>query len=95
MSSYQPKTIDTSAIELSAELLALTEKLAENAHDHWAKLRMNEGWTLGKQRDDVAKKHPNLVPYDELTDSEKEYDRSAAMETIKAIIALGYKVESG
>jgi hypothetical protein len=92
MSGYRPTPIDTSAIELSEDLLELTEKLAENAHDHWAKLRMSEGWRRGDQRDDAARTHPDLVPYEELPESEKEYDRRSAMETIKAIIALGYRI---
>ncbi len=91
--SYQPKPIDTSRVNLPADLNELTERLAENAHDHWAKQRMAEGWRFGPHRDDVAKKHPDLVPYRELPDSEKEYDRRAAMETLKAIIALGYRIE--
>lgn len=90
--SYHPKPIDTSKITLSEEILKLTELLAENAHDIWARQRMAEGWSYGPKRDDAAKKHPDLVPYGDLPDSEKEYDRKAAMETLKAIIALGYKV---
>ena len=94
MKGYDPKPIDTSAIKLSDDLLELTEKLAENAHDNWAKRRMSEGWTWGRQRDDKSKKHPDLIPYEDLTESEKEYDRKTAMETIKAIIALGYRIEN-
>ncbi len=93
MSKYEPAPIDTSSIELSGDLLQLTEKLAENAHDNWATLRVEQGWTWGKERDDGAKKHPDLIPYSELAESEKEYDRNAAMETLKAIIALGFKIE--
>jgi ryanodine receptor 2 len=92
---YQPKPIDTSKVVLLPELLALTERLAENTHDIWAARRMAEGWTYGPKRDDVAKKHPDLVPYGELPESEKEYDRSTAMETLKAIVALGYRLERG
>lgn len=91
--TYEPRPIDTSAVTLPRDLLELTEKLAENAHDVWAARRIGEGWTHGPQRDDAAKKHPDLVPYTDLTDSEKEYDREAAMNTLKAIIALGYRVE--
>lgn len=88
---YQPRPIDTSAVSLPAELLALTERLAENAHDIWAQQRLAQGWTYGPQRDDAAKKHPCLVSYADLPESEKEYDRKAAMETLKAIVALGYR----
>jgi hypothetical protein len=95
MGTYEPRPIDTSAVELSQELLELTEKLAESTHDHWARRRMAEGWTWGATRDDVAKQHPDLVPYGELSDSEKQYDRETAMQTLKAIIALGWRIERG
>ena len=94
MSTYTPKPIDTSTVQVPESLSLLTERLAENAHDHWAALRIKEGWTWGPKRDDTAKEHPDLVPYDELPESEKEYDRQTAMETVKGIIALGYRIES-
>jgi hypothetical protein len=93
MSNYKPKPIDTSSIRLSDDLLELTERLAENAHDHWAVLRIAEGWTWGPQRDEGKKEHPDLVPYAELPESEKQYDRNAALETLKAIVALGHKIQ--
>ena len=91
--SYEPKPIDTSSVSLTPEILELRELLAENAHDHWALQRMADGWTYGPQRDDDQKRHPCLVPYEELPESEKEYDRNAAIETLKAIRALGYRIE--
>ena len=91
--SYQPEPIDTSCVTLTPEILDLTERLAENAHDHWARQRMAEGWRYGSERNDHRKEHPCLVPYGRLPESEKEYDRSAAMETLKAILALGYQIE--
>lgn len=91
--SYEPKPIDTSAVSLDEGLLELTELLAKNAHDIWARQRMAEGWTWGPERNDAEKKHPDLVPYEELSDSEKEYDRNAALATLKAICALGYRIE--
>ena len=90
--SYQPRPIDTAAVQLSPALIELTERLAENAHDLWAAQRLADGWTPGPNRDDSAKKHPCLVPYAELPDSEKEYDRIAALGTLKAILALGYGI---
>jgi ryanodine receptor 2 len=89
---YEPKPIDTSGVHLSQEIRNLTELLARNAHDLWAQLRLAQGWTCGPQRDDGAKKHPCLVPYEELPEPEKEYDRRAAMDTLRAIIALGYRI---
>lgn len=93
MNTYTPKPIDTSQVVLSDDLLNLTESLAENAHEIWAKQRMSEGWTWGPQRDDKGKKHPDLVPYKDLPESEKEYDRITAMETLKVIVGLGHKIE--
>lgn len=90
---YLPKPIDTSNTKLSADLLELTELLSENVHDIWAQLRMAEGWTLGPVRDGSKKEHPCLVPYSQLSQSEKEYDRKTAMETLKTIISLGYRID--
>lgn len=89
---YQPTPIPTAGIELPPALVALTERLAENAHDLWARQRLDDGWTHGPQRDDRAKTHPCLVPYADLPDSEKAYDRAAALGTLKAILALGYTI---
>lgn len=90
---YSPEPVDTSTVVLSDDLLKLTELLAENAHDNWAAQRISEGWTYGPQRDDIAKKHPCLVPYSDLPESEREYDRRTALQTLKAIVALGYDIK--
>jgi ryanodine receptor 2 len=91
--TYRPDPIDTSGVELSPKLSELIERLAANNHDHWALQRIAEGWRFGPDRNDKAKIHPDLVPYEELPDSEKEYDRRSVVETLKAIITLGYRVE--
>ena len=91
--SYKPKPIDTSEVKLSANLVKLTEILAENAHDIWSIQRLSDGWRYGPERNDAKKEHPDLRPYKELSESEKEYDRKAAMETLKAIIVMGYRIE--
>lgn len=90
---YVPKPVDTSAINLPDDLTALTEQIAENVHDIWAQGRIADGWTYGEKRDDENKKTPCLVPYSQLSEAEKEYDRNTAIETIKLIVALGYKIE--
>ncbi len=89
---YKPLPIDTSSVKLSREILALAELLAENTHDVWAKQRMEQGWTYGDKRDDAAKKHPCLIPYCDLPESEKEYDRLTAIETLKLIQKLGFRI---
>lgn len=91
--TYQPQRIETSGIILSEDLLALGERLAENAHDLWASQRLSDGWKPGEHRDDLKREHPNLVPYSELSEKEKDYDRIVTVETLKAIIALGYTIE--
>jgi RyR domain len=90
--TYQPSPLDTSRIALPAPLLELTERLAENTHEVWAQRRLAEGWTYGPHRDDDAKTHPCLVPYADLPESEKDYDRGTAMETLKAILLMGYQI---
>ena len=90
--SYTPKPLDTSNARLPDSLDDLTERLAENVHEVWASGRLADGWRLGPERNDRAKEHPNLVPFDELPESEKEYDRHTAVETLKMILALGYTI---
>ena len=90
---YDPRPLDLSHIELSDDLVELTELLAENAHDVWARGRMREGWRYGPRRDDEAREHPCLRPYADLPSSEKAYDREMAMNTLKAVAALGYRIE--
>lgn len=87
---YHPQPIDSNDIELDTNLLDLREAIAENAHDIWASARIREGWTYGPQRNDTLKQTPDLVPYFDLPDSEKQYDRDLAMETIKLVKKLGY-----
>ena len=89
---YFPSPIDTSAVEIAVHLAELTELLARHAHDLWALQRLREGWRWGQKRDDTARTHPCLIPYDDLPESEKEYDRNAALGTIKAVIASGYRI---
>jgi class 3 adenylate cyclase/tetratricopeptide (TPR) repeat protein len=92
--NYDPYSVDdTSALKLTPEILALTERLARNGHDLWARQRLSEGWSYGPERNDRKKEHPGLVPYEELSDSEKEYDRRTALESIKMLLALGYTIE--
>lgn len=90
---YTPKPINTKDITLPEELLALTEKIAENVHDVWAQGRISEGWKFGETKDPEKKTTPFLVPYEELADSEKEYDRNTALETLKLIVKLGYSIK--
>ncbi len=89
---YKPNPVDTKNIELPEELLELTEQIAENVHENWSLGRIRDGWTYGEERDDIKKTTPCLVPYSQLPEVEKEYDRTTAFETLKLIVALGYNI---
>ena len=89
---YTPHPIETNHIELPDDLLELTERIAENVHENWAANRIADGWIYGENRDNEKKTTPCLVPYSELSDEEKEYDRVTAIQTLKLIVALGYRI---
>ena len=89
---YIPQPENIEHIQLPEELNLLVEAIAENVHEVWAKSRMEQGWTLGPERDDQLKQHPCLVSYAELSKEEKDYDRNTAMNTLKLIEKLGFKI---
>ncbi len=90
--NYIPQPIDTSEIELPKELSSLVEAMAKNVHEVWAQNRINEGWKYGDERNDELKQHPCLVPYENLPEVEKDYDRNTAIGTLKLITYLGFKI---
>ena len=90
--NYVPKPIDTSDVELPKDLEMLVEQMSKNVHEVWAETRIKQGWTYGEQRNDELKTHPCLVPYEELPECEKEYDRNTSVETLKLIMKLGFKI---
>ena len=92
MKNYKPNPIDTSDVEIDQELIDLLDSLAHNTHEVWSQQRINEGWVFGEERDDNKKQHPCLIAYDDLPNNEKEYDRNTALETLKLILKLGYKI---
>lgn len=90
---YTPQPIDTTDVKLSKELEQLVEQMSKNVHEVWAESRIKQGWTYGEQRNDELKTHPCLIPYEELPEAEKDYDRNTAVGTLKLIMKLGYKIE--
>lgn len=92
MKKYIPEPIDTSDIVLSEDLQNLCEKLAENTHEVWAKGRIDDGWTYGTSRNDEKKQTPCLVPYSDLSESEKAYDRNTVIQALKLIQKFGYVI---
>ena len=91
--TYRPELLDLEHIKLPEGYDELRERIAENAHDRWAMERQSEGWTYGSKRNDEKLETPDMVPYSKLPESEKQYDRIMAEETLKLLIALGYKIE--
>lgn len=91
--TYKPQPLKTETIKLPEEIYTLQEQLAENIHEVWAQQRFQQGWSYGPERNDLKKEHPNLVPYNQLTEEDKDYDRNTAMETLKTIMLLGYTIE--
>lgn len=90
--SYVPQPVNTSDIHLPEELNGLVEQMAKNVHDVWAMNRMEQGWTYGEERSDALKHHPCLIPYEELPEEEKMYDRESALGTLRLICKLGFKI---
>ncbi len=90
--TYIPQPLDTSDVNLPQELEVLVEHMAKNVHEVWAQTRIAQGWQYGAERNDTLKRHPCLVPYEELPDSEKEYDRNTSVETLKLILKLGFEI---
>ncbi|HZS54647.1 MAG TPA: RyR domain-containing protein [Bryobacteraceae bacterium] len=89
---YLPHPLPVDNAELEDDLLQLIEGLAENAHNVWALQRLSEGWAYGPERSDERKEHPCLVPYSDLPENEKVYDRNAVTSTIRGILALGFVI---
>ena len=90
--NYIPQPIDTKDVVLPKELDALAEEIAKNVHEVWSAGRMKDGWSFGEVRNDPEKHHPCLVPYEELSETEKAYDRNTSQETLKLIMKLGFKI---
>lgn len=89
---YEPRPLKLDDVMIEAELLDLRESIAENAHEVWAAGRKKEGWSYGPERDDQKKLHPDMIAYADLTDSEKQYDRDMAINTIKLVKKLGFDI---
>ena len=95
MKTYTPSPLNAENITLPDNLTELTEAMARNVHEVWAQNRMAEGWRYGPERNDAAKTHPCLVPYHDLPESEKEYDRATSAETLKLILGAGFTITRG
>ena len=91
--NYVAKPVNLTDVDLPEEVLALTEYIAENAHEEWSKKRLEEGWIYGVKSDKEKLVSPDLIPYCELLDKEKQYDRKMAMDTFRLLYKMGYVIE--
>ena len=89
---YRPNPVNTNDVAIPEELMPLIEEMAKNVHEVWAKNRMDEGWIYGPERNDELKTHPCLLPYEELPENEKDYDRNTSQETLKFILKSGFGI---
>lgn len=90
--TYTPQPVDTSGVKLPEALVPLAEQMAKNVHEIWSQTRIAQGWTYGPERNDAEKKHPCLVPYEQLPEAEKVYDRNTSIETLKFILNAGFVI---
>ncbi|XP_067335768.1 ryanodine receptor 3-like isoform X18 [Channa argus] len=90
---YKPSPLDLSDIKLTPGQELLVDKLAENAHNVWAKDRIKQGWTYGIQQDLKSKRNPRLVPYALLDERTKKSNRDSLREAIRTLIGYGYNIE--
>lgn len=90
--NYIPQPVDTNDVVLPEELKLFAEQMAKNVHEVWAATRIAQGWTYGPERNDAEKKHPCLVPYEELPENEKVYDHNTSIETLKFILKAGFNI---
>lgn len=92
MKPYKPNPMNTNDILVTNEILEISEKLAENTHEVWAVGKLADGWTYGEKLDKDKKTHPLLVPYEDLSEGDKDYDRRTSLETLKVLLKMGYKI---
>ena len=89
---YKPCPLQLNDISLPEDIQEIIEQIAEDVHETWAQRRMKEGWRYGQDFDRKEKTHPCLVPYDQLPETEKDYDRHTALQTIRCLLHYGYQI---
>ncbi|XP_072786244.1 ryanodine receptor 3 isoform X11 [Taeniopygia guttata] len=90
---YKPAPLDLSEVKLLPSQEFLVDKLAENAHNVWAKDRIKQGWTYGIQQDLKNKRNPRLVPYALLDERTKKSNRDSLREAVRTFAGYGYSIE--
>lgn len=93
MKTYEPAAVPLDNESLDPDLENIIDKIAFAVHERWAQGRLNDGWKYGETRDDNKKEHPCLIPYDDLSEQERDYDRNTARTTIKLLQHFGYVIQ--
>lgn len=99
MTDYNPQPVDLSHVQLPEGMDSLRELLAAHNHDTWAANKMSprNGYVYGKETNDQADPptHCDLIPYEDLDDEKKKWDRDTAEASIRLLIHLGYTITKG
>ncbi|XP_054910410.1 ryanodine receptor 3 isoform X4 [Poeciliopsis prolifica] len=90
---YKPAPLELSDVKLTPGQEVLVDKLAENAHNVWAKDRIKQGWTYGIQQDVKSRRNPRLVPYALLDERTKKSNRDSLREAIRTMVGYGYDID--
>ena len=90
--AFVPRPVETNEISLPSYIESVRDKLAENTHEVWSMNKIEQGWIYSEQRDDIARTHPCLTSFERLPLNEKKYDTTLALQTLKTILAIGYRI---
>ncbi|XP_016377141.1 ryanodine receptor 2 [Sinocyclocheilus rhinocerous] len=93
-SGYKPAPMDLIHIKLASTQEAMVDKLAENAHNVWARDRIRQGWTYGVQQDIKSKRNPRLVPYVLLDERTKKSNKDSLREAVRTLLGYGFNLEA-
>ena len=90
---YQPRPLDTSDIVLPDAVGEVADLLSKNVHEVWAAQKVSDGFSYGERDDKTLKTHHNLVPYEDLSQEDRQYDRNTALETVRVLLKLGFVIQ--
>jgi hypothetical protein len=64
--------------------MAIDGATPQELHEEWVRFRLEHGWKYGPVKDEWSKRHPCLVPYDQLPEEQrvKDYMLSAIVRTL-------------
>jgi hypothetical protein len=68
------------------------ERLARMEHDRWCARHLLDGWRQGEVRDDVARTHPCIVPWEALTEHYRDNDRAAVRQIPELLALVGQRI---